>query len=489
MQNIPLYHAIATLNKQEKEQFGYFVSCPLYNTNKRLPKLLDYLADTIQKNNADSVGTNLDIELDAKKIYSVIYPNESFDNQRLKDARSLLFRLLKRFWALQEVEKQEETINLAVLNQLRTRQLPNLYSSHLKAFQKQKKQSKQLNSIERFGQNHLLAEEQNNFIDTNELRQTEDCLQEMMDYFDLHYISKKLKWSCAMLNRSRIVNTEYHLNLLNEIIEIIESQPQHLNTPLIELYYLTYLTITEAEQENHFFKLKKLLEKYTNQIDKEEAIDLYRYAQNYCIGRINKGESQYMQELFGIYKELLKEELLYEKGHLPHPHYKNIVTLGLRLNEHEWTKSFIEEYRTELNKTMSDNAYHFNLATYYYETSKFDEVVELLNRVSFSDVYYEISSKYILMKVYYDLDELSLLGYLISSFEKYIKRNKAISIENRQGIVHFLTILKKLSKIKEWKLYKKRAFIEQQKEKTKNVLALKKPIVNLSWLNQKLVEL
>ena len=170
---------------------------------------------------------------------------------------------------------------------------------------------------------------------------------------------------------------------------------------------------------------------------------------------------------------------------LAHPHYKNIVTLGLRLKSYDWIKNFIEHYQVYLVEHIRKNAYHFNLATYFYETGDFDHVVQLLNSVEFTDVYYEISSKYILMKVYYDLGEFTLLSYLIISFERYIKRNKAVSSQNRQGILHFLMVLKKLAKIKEWQTFKGNAFIIAQKNKLAILLEKKEPIANLVWLKQK----
>jgi len=170
---------------------------------------------------------------------------------------------------------------------------------------------------------------------------------------------------------------------------------------------------------------------------------------------------------------------------LAHPHYKNIVTLGLRLKSYDWIKNFIEHYQVYLVEHIRKNAYHFNLATYFYETGDFDHVVQLLNSVEFTDVYYEISSKYILMKVYYDLGEFTLLSYLIISFERYIKRNKAVSSQNRQGILHFLMVLKKLAKIKEWQTFKGNAFIIAQKSKLAILLEKKEPIANSVWLKQK----
>jgi len=477
MQKIVLYEALKTFEEKEWRAFLAYVACPLFNTQKKLSILLQHLHQ--HKNELES--------LNSKRLFEVVFPDEKYKVQKLKNVRSWLFQLVKKFWALQDFQDKENLQDLSILKTLRERKLSSLYQSHYKALvKKQPIPQKDLD----YYQQHLLIEEHAYFLKLDEVRQTKDELQEMVDCLDVFYVVKKLKWTCEMLNRSRIVNATYQLHLVGEITSLLR-QPHsaHLKVPLIQLYEQVYLFLTVEENELPFQNLRLLLEKHVKNIDKQEAISLYSYAQNYCIGKINKGESQYMQELFSIYQQLLQNHLIIENGLLAHPHYKNIVTLGLRLKKYDWTEQFIEEYKGFLQNHIRENAYHFNLATYYYEIGELNKVVELLNRAIFTDIYYEISSKYVLIKVYYDLKEFGLLSYLVLSFDKYVRRNKSLSSINRQGILNFLTVLKRLAKIKEWKLFKDRAFILQQKEKMKILLTKKQPIVNLVWLNQKWTEL
>ncbi len=477
MQKVVLYQALKTFDEKEWQAFLAYVSCPLFNTQDKALTLLTYL----YRHKEDFEA------LKSEKVFKVVFTNESYKVQKLKDIRSYLFQLLKKFWALQTFQQNTETQDLAILQTMRRRKLSSLYESHYKAVLKKQKAAQQ---DEDYYQQHLLIEERAYFLKLDEVRQTQDNLQEMVDCLDIFYVIKKLKWTCEMLNRSRIVNASYQLHLVSEIKALLQdTNATHLKVPLVELYEQVYLFLTEKDNEIHFKQLRFLLEKYVSCIDKEEAVSLYSYAQNYCIGKINQGISEYMEELFSIYQQLLENHLLLENGVLAHPHYKNIVTLGLRLQKYDWTEQFIQEYKSALQSHIRENAYHFNLATYYYEIGELDQVIELLNRVIFTDIYYEISSKYILIKVYYDLQEFGLLSYLILSFDKYIRRNKALSSDNRQGILHFLMILKRLAKVKEWQKFKTDAFILAQKAKIQILLKKKEPVVNAVWLNQKLQEI
>jgi len=471
VKNQLLFQTLKTLSTKDWLGFLDFVRQPTFNKNERVLRFLNFLDQSYPNFNTNE-----------QAIWQAIEGDKPLDQQQLKDVRSLLFRLLKNYLAIKQLMQSETAMDLSILTELRERGLSKGYKNH---FQNLKKRINNQPSDLLFS--YQLEKESALFNDQLELRQTGDNLQTLVDRLDAFYAFEKLKWTCEMLNRSRIINKSYNFTLFEELLNTLNAA--HLQLPIIQSYHQVYKTLKEPDEEQHFVLLKDMLTKFNNDFPKEEATSLYRYAQNYCIGKINKGESHYMRELFDIYRQLLDSNLMLENGQLAHPHYKNIVTVGLRLGENKWTLDFIENYRSYIESQIRDNAYHFNLATWYYETHDYDQVVDLLNRVEFTDVYYQISSRYILLKVYYDLDELGPLQYLIISFDRYIRRNKDISTQNRQGILHFLQALKRMIKIKEWKSHKSTDFIDNQKEKTHLLLTTKKPMVNLPWLMQKWKEL
>ena len=149
----------------------------------------------------------------------------------------------------------------------------------------------------------------------------------------------------------------------------------------------------------------------------------------------------------------------------------------------------MENYTDLLPPMDRKNAYNYNLAKLYYEQQEFDKVIDLLNIVKFTDILYEINTKYYLMKLYYDQDELDVLSYSIIAFERLVKRNKQLSTQNRGGIINFLYFLKKLAKLKKQVDYKDKEYIAAQKEKVTQLLEEKKPVTNINWIKDKLKEL
>ena len=105
-----------------------------------------------------------------------------------------------------------------------------------------------------------------------------------------------------------------------------------------------------------------------------------------------------MKEIFLLYQLQLQQELIIDEGYLSDLHYKNIVTTGIRLQELEWVKQFIEEYREALRPAVRENAYSFNLASYYHAVGKYDEVLALLQEVAYSDFRYNLGAKALLLR-------------------------------------------------------------------------------------------
>ena len=147
---------------------------------------------------------------------------------------------------------------------------------------------------------------------------------------------------------------------------------------------------------------------------------------NYCIIKINKGDTSYNKELFEFYKIILENRIIFKDGQLTQWDYKNIVTLGLRLGEFDWTEWFMGNYKSSLAAHYRENVWSFNMANFMFHKQDYDRTLELLQEVEFTDVYYHLDSKTLLLKTYYALEEWDSLQSLIDSLKVYLKRNKLV---------------------------------------------------------------
>ncbi|MEL7221883.1 MAG: hypothetical protein AAGJ93_11220, partial [Bacteroidota bacterium] len=218
-------------------------------------------------------------------------------------------------------------------------------------------------------------------------------------------------------------------------------------------------------QEDYYPQLVAALHTYHSRFSQEEMLELYRYAQNFCIRRINQGQRRYLQSLFELFQAQLATGINIINGYLPPPDYKNITTVGLQLGESDWVKGFLEEYKTYLPPQEQENSYNYNLAVFYYSTQAYGQAIDHLKEVQFTDAYLAINSKIILLKTYYIQADYYAFYYLLDAFKISLRRNKKVAAKNRLAFSNFLVQFRKLAQLKEHQPYWSKQVCQEKGEK------------------------
>ena len=118
------------------------------------------------------------------------------------------------------------------------------------------------------------------------------------------------------------------------------------------------------------------------------------------------------------------------------------------------------------------------MAYYHFFQNNYDEVLTLLRSVEFTDFYYHLDSKSLLLKTYFELEETEALFSLIEAFKVYIKRNNLIPAYQKTG---YINMIKLSSKLYKWKLNPKNN-IQDIVDEFNNT----KPVVDVLWMRKKL---
>ncbi|MBL4654652.1 MAG: hypothetical protein JKY33_02355, partial [Bacteroidia bacterium] len=180
---------------------------------------------------------------------------------------------------------------------------------------------------------------------------------------------------------------------------------------------------------------------------------------------------------------LLDKEIILEEKNISPWDYKNIVTVGLRVEEIEWTKKFIHDYEKKIAVEFRKNAFTYNLACLHFHQKEYTKALKLFQEVDFTDVYYSLDSKSKLLKIYYELEEVEGLYSLIDSFRTYLRRNKLISDYQKTVYLNLIKYVKKAMQIK------------LNGNDTKKIIVLKnevesnKQVADINWLTAKLDDL
>ncbi len=174
---------------------------------------------------------------------------------------------------------------------------------------------------------------------------------------------------------------------------------------------------------------------------------IYIFAQNYCIRKINSGNLEYYEQLFNIYKALLEKEIIFINKQLSPSNYKNIATVGLFVKEYDWIENFIIEYSHRLPKAYRNSALTYNLANLYFTKQEYSKVIEQLRQMEYKDAFDSLSSRWLLLKTYYELRENDAFDALKDSFSIFIRRNKSLSERNKEKYLNAVRFISKIMRI------------------------------------------
>ncbi len=481
MEKTKLIALLRTFSPEEMKGLTKFVHSPLYNKHEQLQRFTGLLA----KAHPDFSST----KVRKQHIYQSLYPGAPYRDGRMRELIAYELRLVENYLVKRQLEKDPYVRQQLLLEGLREKGESKHFEQ--KVQQIRKKWSGNIFRDEQYYYNRYLLE---NEVDEYDMyhgrRSRNDNLQPKVDNLDVFYLSAKLKASCEMINRENIVSRQYEYTLLDELMRYIGDQYERFkDIPAIVLYYQVLLTLREPQQEAHYNTLKVLLDRHNQQFQPEEAHALYAYALNYCVKKINAGNDVYLEEIFRLYKALLENGILMYDGHLPEYYYKNIVSAGCRLKQYDWTYQFIQQYKAGLLEEVRANAHTYNLAAFYFETKAYDKAIELLLGVEFTDIFYDLGAKTMLLKIYFEEEEDEPLFSLIEAFRIYLKRNKKVSDNQRKAYANMIKLANKIyrQKLKQG-LTARLSPAKRQVQLIREIRATE-PVANSAWLLEKVADI
>ena len=475
MKDTKVYHFLSGLTKTELNRLSKYLESPYFNRNEILLTIYYQLEQHFRNNSS--------AELETIGIWNQIYPQTPYHGDRFRKLCSELMDLCEAFLAQQIYDNNPLHQANYLLQAVHHKQIERMYTSATntarnlakKQFFKPASYYYYLYEIEK-----NLYKLENVELNRASKKNIEKInLEKIVSNLDYFYISEKLKYYCTLLGWNKIIALDKNLLFIQEIINIALLD-EFKNIPPIAIYLKIHDTYVESENESHFFDLKFLIDKYIDIFPIDEAKDIMDSAINYTIQRINKKESSYLNESFDLYKKSLEKEILYVNGEITPWTFKNIVSIGVRQQEFDWTENFINQYGDKINKLYRLNAINYNLANLYFYKKEFNKVIPLLQKVEYEEIYYSLDAKALTISTYYELDEYMFLGSFFESFKNYLTRNKNISQSNK---IRYLNLIK----------YTKKLVESSQYSKTK-LLKLKEDIkadssIGKNWLLEKVDEL
>ncbi len=471
MRKHKLFRFLSVMDLEQLSCFHDFIASPYYNTNQRVTDLGQYLVKCFHKPDA--------VDIEPETLYSITYPGEPFQDNKLRAMISIVTKLAEDFLVAEHIKNNPGAKQQLLLQSGQLSDDTKLYKEQLgRSYQMQEQNP--FRDIDYYFAHHQVEEANYNYAVKNKDKDIGKSLKNMLANLDMYYLSKRLKYSCESINRRNILGEDQGYIDLSLIADLLNHHESTL--PPVALIYRQILFLFEKEDDiDHFYLLINLLRKYDPLFTRDELKVMYGYAMNYCIRKINAGQSIFLQEIFNLYKTLLEKDIIFEGRYISQWDYKNIVTTALRLNDIEWTEGFIDKYKELLHPTARENAYAYNYANLSYFKRDYKVTMRLLQQVEFTNDSYLLSSRSLLLKSYFELEEYDLLASQSEAFMLYLRRNKQLPDYQKLLYTNMIKYIVKLSKYK--------ASGQKVPEKITLAITSQQDIADITWLRNKLTEL
>ncbi len=427
MEKSKLIRVLKSFQNTELREFGQFVASPFFNQREDVYQLYRLIESHFKDEKP---------QLNKQEAFELLFPGQAYHSTDFYLLMSYLYRLVKQYIIQKTIAKEEFQQDLLLMQGFRERGLVKDFQHTTSELEKKLDKQPLRNSafydlsFQRQWQSHQLISAQRPSDETH--------LRDMSHTLDVAFIGRKLRHLCLLAAHQSVYHSDFDLSSPEELLTYAR-QRNLLEVPAVGIYYHCFQMLRIPEQEEHFLAFKKLLFQQGGCFDASETRDLFTQAVNYCVRQANVGKSDYLQELFELYKLGLEKEYLMENKVLSRFAYHNITGVGIRVQAYDWVEDFIEKYRHTLERKFRQASFNFNKARLEYSRKNYSNVLDLLQTANYRDLLLNLAAKTLLLKTYYELDELDLLYSHLDAMNTYVRRKTTIGYHkaNYQKLIYY----------------------------------------------------
>lgn len=458
-----LMNVLSAMTRSEWRSFRRFIHSGVAGPVGKTLGLYDYLSEAYP----DFTGSMMDKEA----LFSAIFPDHQYEDKKIRYALTDFYRHASSYLKFKALSQYRQEGDYLLASTLEKRKAGKAYI----ALYNSENYTEAEGSAELFFHRYRKEHVHLNYFSSQVNRNITNPIGEVTRNLDLFFITKKLQLLCEVINVRNVMSVNYDFVFQDEILAKV-SEGKFDDIPAIKIYYRIIMTLTHAEDKTHFEVLQQLLFVHGSGFNNDELRDMYQYLMNYCIKKINQGETDFVVTLSGIYKTILDNRVIYTGSYLSQWDFKNMIVIGLRAGEKEWVHNFILNYKTELAPDQRENAYVYNMAYYSFSIGDYRQALAQLQKVEFTDLYYQLDMRAIILKCYYETDDQVAYLYHVAAFRIFLSRNKQVSDYQRtiyRNMIKYTTqLLRAAGNIPK---------IEKIQKEINEV----KQIADISWLNRK----
>lgn len=416
-------------------RFTAFVHSPYHSRHAETIALFDALQEHYP---------NFDIGDEA--LFDAAFPGKPYDNARLRILRSYLLDLLEKFHVVEQLESEAE---------LREE----LYLQHLSGSRDYKARAQHIQraldilrrkDVTGISGLHYRFRIEEARMDTQiqlHNRSAEPGVQDVLHPLDCYAMATRLKLLCSLWNAGQSLDISEGTQGIPETLHYCQALNLQIE-PIVGIYYNLLQLFITGDHAAFYPEVRWNLDRYRHQYETIEQVNIYGFLINYFNFRYQAGQPDALEQMFATYKQMLELDLLFDHGSFSVNHLKNLITLGARLGEVDWTADLLKAHQDRIPAPWRDGVFHYGMAYLDFTRGAYGTAKKHLLSVEFFDPLYKVSHQVLLLRIYYEMNDVDALEALSASFERYLQRNKAIAAPKKKSLRSLLRFVHRLMRLR-----------------------------------------
>ena len=398
--------------------FAKWMSSPFFNTNKNLLLLCEYLS---------AAHPDLKEEVIAKTIvHSHVFPDEPFNDNRLRNLISDLQEQLELFLAWLNFSEKKVTQKQLLLEELNKRKLHSLFESRLKESRNELNDSGMIMTAHTLNSFLIDQEEYNfhhtvNFGHVYKVFKFYDNEKIIRSATDL-YLSHLLYYYHVLLDHETIYGKkDVRWLRLEKLADELYAETKQTN--ILTSVYLKTIKLLRTRNSKYYFQIKKEIEKkqFNDLVDHDKQ-SVITVLTNFSFREYLNGKNGFMKEILELSEIALNKRLCFRNEFISHIFFFNYVSYTVSLERTEVANRFIKKYSEFLQPHLKDSTLNYSNACVLLSEKKYSEALHALSKATYDTPQRFIGIKNILLKIYYEKNDTEPISFVVDSI-----RHKMIS--------------------------------------------------------------
>lgn len=260
--------------------------------------------------------------------------------------------------------------------------------------------------------------------------------------FDKYYLLRRAKLMMEWKTKQKFTGaSDGDIILPEKVHEILNVNLEELDPFLGKLYERVNDLILG---DRGYDDLRSFLPQIV--MDKSEKLHFYLFLQNFCIHKVNQGQSMFLGEYLFWIDVRIKEDLLTVNGRITHSEFKNYITCCLKLSPPQIGRAldFFDSHKDNLEHGHQDETRVLCLSFIRYTEGKYDLALQTLQNQKFKDPLLKLDRKNLEIKILFSMGDMDEMEKVFHNTKHYLYRTDDIPPERAEAHERKLFYLKKV---------------------------------------------